>query len=151
MQFSKAPIQDTFGDLPFGEIPEPLKYVRPFESTTLSNGVTVCSETVPGATANVGVYVGSGSRNDTLGTTGAAYLTSQMALRGSGTMTKSEQCEKLEDVGARWSSHIDREYTSFNIQCLKDDAHRAIAFLGDSVCNMQLNPAEVEQLKVDVT
>ena len=30
LQFSKAPIQDTFGDLPFGEIPEPLKYVRPF-------------------------------------------------------------------------------------------------------------------------
>lgn len=30
LQFSKAPIQDTFGDLPFGEIPEPLKYVRHF-------------------------------------------------------------------------------------------------------------------------
>ena len=30
LQFSKSPIQDTFGDLPFGEIPEPLKYVRPF-------------------------------------------------------------------------------------------------------------------------
>jgi hypothetical protein len=29
LQFSKAPIMQNFGDLPFGEIPEPLKYERP--------------------------------------------------------------------------------------------------------------------------
>jgi len=47
----------NFGELPFGEIPEPLKYVRPFcklflfisylliiEMTTLSNGIRVCTE-----------------------------------------------------------------------------------------------------------
>jgi len=90
LQFSKAPIQDTFGDLPFGEIPEPLKFVRPFQSTTLSNGIRVCTEKVLGATSNVGVYVGSGSRQDTLGTTGASYLTQKMALRGTSSMTKSE-------------------------------------------------------------
>ena len=28
-QFSKRPVINTHGDLPFGEIPEPLKYVRP--------------------------------------------------------------------------------------------------------------------------
>lgn len=30
LQFSKAPIMSNFGELPFGDIPEPLKYVRPF-------------------------------------------------------------------------------------------------------------------------
>ena len=30
LQFSKGPIMSNFGELPFGEIPEPLKYVRPF-------------------------------------------------------------------------------------------------------------------------
>lgn len=57
LQFSKAPIMKNFGELPFGEIPEPLKYVRPFrkppvlfsylliiEMTTLSNGIRVCTE-----------------------------------------------------------------------------------------------------------
>lgn len=66
LQFSKAPIQDTFGDLPFGEIPEPLKYVRPFDTTTLSNGIKVCTEATPGATSYIGVYVGAGSRNESL-------------------------------------------------------------------------------------
>ena len=30
LQFSKAPILTNFGELPFGDIPEPLKFVRPF-------------------------------------------------------------------------------------------------------------------------
>ena len=30
MQFSKEPIMNNFGELKFGEIPEPLKYSRPF-------------------------------------------------------------------------------------------------------------------------
>jgi hypothetical protein len=30
MQFSKKPILANFGDLPRGEIPEPLKFNRPF-------------------------------------------------------------------------------------------------------------------------
>lgn len=59
-------------------------------------------------------------------------------------MSKTEQCEKLEDVGAIWSAHSDREHTSYNIQCTREDASRAVNFLGDAVCNMQLNPAEVE-------
>jgi len=62
MQFSKQPIMDNFGELPFGEIPEPLKYTRPFHETTLSNGIRVCSENIAGATAHVAVYVGAGSR-----------------------------------------------------------------------------------------
>jgi hypothetical protein len=44
MQFSKKPIMANFGDLPAGEIPETLKYNRPFQSTTLSNGIRVCTE-----------------------------------------------------------------------------------------------------------
>jgi hypothetical protein len=35
MQFSKEPIMKNFGELPFGEIPEPLKYVRPFSKYIL--------------------------------------------------------------------------------------------------------------------
>lgn len=29
MQFSKEPIMSNFGELPFGQIPEPLRHVRP--------------------------------------------------------------------------------------------------------------------------
>lgn len=65
---------NNYGDLPFGEIPEPLKYVRPHHETTLSNGIRVVTETVAGQSAYVGVYVGAGSRHEDLSTTGTSYL-----------------------------------------------------------------------------
>jgi len=53
----------NFGDLPRGEIPEPLKYNRPFMTSTLSNGIRVCTEkTASSGTATIGVYIAAGSR-----------------------------------------------------------------------------------------
>jgi hypothetical protein len=34
---------ENFGDLAQGQIPEPLKYERPMEVTTISNGIRVCT------------------------------------------------------------------------------------------------------------
>jgi predicted Zn-dependent peptidase len=53
------------------------------EITTLSNGIRVATEKTSTATATVGVYVGSGSRNDTLATTGASHVLRHMLTRGS--------------------------------------------------------------------
>ena len=66
LQFSKAPVMQNFGDLPFGEIPEPLKYERPMQMTTISNGIRVCTESWNSPTAAVGVFIGAGSRHETL-------------------------------------------------------------------------------------
>lgn len=90
LQFSKAPIISNFGDLPKGEIPEPLKYNRPFEVTTLANGIRVCTEKTNSLTATVGVHFGAGSRQDTLATTGVSYALSKMLTRGTARASKAE-------------------------------------------------------------
>jgi len=149
-QFSKDPTMSNFGDLPFGEIPEPLKYVRQFHSTTLSNGVRVCSERVPGQKASIGVYIGSGSRNETLATTGVSYLTNKMALRGTNNKSKTDLAESLEAMGARYTSKADREYNSYNLSVLKGDATKAVGLLGDMICNPAHNDAELEMVKNEV-
>lgn len=151
MQFSKEPIMSNFGELPFGEIPEPLKYVRPFNQTTLSNGIRVCSERVPGATAHIGVYVGAGSRNEDLSTTGTSYLLQKMALRGTNNRSKTELAEEIENMGARYTAHSDREYTRYGLQVLKGDASKAVGLLGDVLCNNTLNSAELELVKDEVS
>jgi len=141
----------NFGELPFGEIPEPLKYVRPFNSTTLSNGIRVCSEKIPGATANIGVYVGAGSRHEDLQTTGTSYLLQKMILRGTTNKSKTEIAEAIENHGARYSAKSDREWTSYNLQVLKGDCGAAVALLGDMLCNSALNSAELELVKDEVS
>lgn len=79
----------NFGELPFGEIPEPLKYVRPFQMTTLSNGIRVCTEKTSHPTASVKVFVNAGSRHEDFDTTGSAYLLEKMFLRGTTSKSKS--------------------------------------------------------------
>jgi predicted Zn-dependent peptidase len=82
LQFSKAPILDNFGELQPGEIPEPLKYVRPFQMTVLNNGVRVCTETWDAPTAAVGVFVDAGSRYENLSTTGTSHFLEHLLFKG---------------------------------------------------------------------
>merc|ERR1712166_349088 len=53
------------------------------EMTTLSNGVRVISENTPGHCASMGVFVGSGSRDETDATSGAAKFMESMAFKAS--------------------------------------------------------------------
>lgn len=82
LQFSKAPILENFGELKTGEIPEPLKYSRPFKMTTLPNGVRVCTESWPSLTCAVGVFVNAGSRYETPETSGSAHFLEHILFKG---------------------------------------------------------------------
>jgi len=67
-------ILDKNGDyLPY-EIPNALKYSRPFQMATLDNGIRVCTEHWPGELAAIGVIIGAGSRHETLETSGTAHF-----------------------------------------------------------------------------
>jgi len=82
LQFSKAPILDNFGELQPGEIPEPLKYVRPFEMTVLDNGVRVCTERWESPVCAIGVFVDAGSRYENLNTTGTSHFLEHLLFKG---------------------------------------------------------------------
>ena len=75
---------------------------------------------------SVGVYVGAGSREDTPQTHGVSYLLQKMALKGTNSMSKTEQYAAIENMGAIWSGNSDREITSFGLQTLKADSGKAV-------------------------
>ncbi len=82
LQFSKNPILENFGELPYGEIPEPLKYVRPFEMTVLDNGIRVCTEKWDTPLCAVGAFIDAGSRYETLETSGTAHFLEHLIFKG---------------------------------------------------------------------
>ena len=113
--------------------------------------VFITSKPITFSLYSIGVYVGAGSRNEDLSTTGTSYLLQRMALRGTTNRSKAELAEEIENMGARYSAHSDREYTQYGLQVLKGDAAKAVGLLGDVLCNGALNPAELELLKDQVT
>lgn len=99
-QFSKAPTQNRFGELPFGHIPEPLKYVRPFEVTTISNGIKVCTESWKSPVSAIGVFIGAGSRNESLPTSGAAHFLEHLHFKGSKRRSRIQLEKEVEALGS---------------------------------------------------
>ena len=138
-QFSKAPIMDNYGELQHGEIPEPLKYVRPFNQTTLSNGIRVCTESFDSPLAAVGVFVNAGSRNETLDTSGVAFMLERLLLRGTENRTSSELQSEIETLGATYDSQTHREISSHTLKVFKGDVSKAVEILGDLITSPLLN------------
>jgi predicted Zn-dependent peptidase len=54
-------------------------------------------------------------------------------------------------LGAVYSAHSDREFTSYALQVLKGDTSKAVGILGDLICNGTLNSSELELVKDEVS
>lgn len=147
LQFSKEPIMQNFGDLPFGEIPEPLKYVRPFETTTLSNGIRVCTEPSSSPLAAVGVFIGAGSRNETLETSGAAHFLEHLHFKGTKKRTRTRLEKEVENMGAQLNAYTSREHTLYHMLAFKNDIGRSVEILGDMLCNSTYDIHHLENEK----
>jgi len=100
---------------------------------------------------SIGVYVGAGSRDETLQTTGTSYLLQRLATRGTTTKSKSQITEEIEGMGARYSAHSDREFTKYGLQIFGQDTNRAVSLLGDLISNQAYNSAEFEIVKEEVS
>lgn len=76
------------GQLPFGQIPEPLKYEKALEVSTISNGIRVCTTKWNSPLTAVGVFIGAGSRNESIATSGAAHFLEHLHFKGSQKRTR---------------------------------------------------------------
>jgi hypothetical protein len=82
------------------------------------------------------VYVGSGSRQDTLETTGSAYLLTKMLSRGTSSQTKASFAEEIEGMGGSLSSDVEREQSSIGLKIMNSLLHWTdLSHLGKSIDN----------------
>jgi predicted Zn-dependent peptidase len=110
----------------------------------------VCTEKTSHQTASVGVFVGAGSRHETLETSGSAYLLEKMFLRGTPSRSKAEISAHIENLGARFQSQTGREQSSLQLQVFRGDVGKAVKLLGDLVSSSTLNANELEAVKQEV-
>ena len=117
------------------------------EITTLANGIRVATEKTLASTASVGVYVGAGSRNDTLATSGVSHVLRNMLTRGTTSHSRTDFNNEIQSLGARLHGESGREQTSLGMTVFKNDVPRAVKLLGDCISNARNDPAELEILK----
>ncbi|TDR93907.1 M16 family metallopeptidase [Enterovirga rhinocerotis] len=114
--------------------------------TTLSNGVTVATEALPGVrTATTGVWVAAGSRHEQPDEHGLSHLLEHMAFKGTPRRNARRIAEDIENVGGEINAATSSEFTSYTARVLGEDVGLAIDVLGDILTNSLFDETELRR------
>lgn len=118
------------------------------KTTRLDNGVTVVTETMPHLeSVALGVWVKSGSRDETAEEHGIAHLLEHMAFKGTHKRTARQIAEEIENVGGEVNAATSTETTSYYARVLKDHVPLAVDILHDILTNSVFDEDELAREK----
>jgi predicted Zn-dependent peptidase len=101
--------------------------------TVLPGGLRVISESVPGVrSVAFGVWVGIGSRDETLAQAGASHYLEHLLFKGTKRRDALTIAAELEAVGGELNAFTAKEYTCYYARVLDNDLPLAV----DVICDM---------------
>ncbi len=116
--------------------------------TRLSSGLTVVTERMPHLeSVALGVWIKSGSRNETSAEHGIAHLLEHMAFKGTARRTARQIAEEIENVGGEVNAATSTETTSYYARVLKDHVPLAVDILADILTESLFDEDELEREK----
>lgn len=118
------------------------------ECTRLASGLTVVTENMPHLeSVALGVWIKSGSRDETLDEHGIAHLLEHMAFKGTKRRSARDIAEQIENVGGEVNAATSTETTSYYARILKDDVPLAVDILADILTESSFDEDELQREK----
>ena len=96
-------------------------------------------------TVSVGVFVNTGSRNETEANNGISHFLEHMAFKGTKSRTSKEIAEQFDNIGGKINAYTSRERTVYYAKVLKQDLEFATEFLADILQNSTFDKKELEK------
>ncbi len=113
--------------------------------TVLPGGLRIVTEAVPTVRAvTFGVWVGVGSRDETLEQAGATHYLEHLLFKGTGRRDALEISAALDAVGGELNAFTAKEYTCYYARVLDADLPLAIDVVCDMLTSALLRNADVE-------
>lgn len=125
---------------PVGKDPTELDQI-----TTLSNGVRVATEALPGPFAGVGVYVDAGSRYENESLRGVSHIIDRLAFKSTSKRTGDQMLESLETLGGNMHCASSRETLMYQSATFNDAVPSAVGLLAETVRDPLITEEEVSQ------
>ena len=119
--------------------------------TTLPDGPRVVTEVVPGArSVSIGVWIGAGSRDESVDEAGAAHYLEHLLFKGTARRSAARIAEEIDAVGGELNAFTGKEHTCFYAHVLGEDVDLALDLLADVVtaATMSVDDVELERAVV---
>lgn len=116
-----------------------------YEKITLENGVRIVYEHMPHVrSACVGIWVGTGSRNEKSTQSGAAHFIEHMLFKGTKTRTAAQLAGEMDAIGGQINAYTTRESTCYYARVLDIHLDKAVELLGDMFFSSNFDPADID-------
>lgn len=117
-----------------------------YQKTVLSNGVRVISEAMPHFhSVSLGVWLNTGSRDETGAENGLAHFLEHMAFKGTGRRNAYELAREIDQLGGTANAFTTKENTCFHGKVLADQLPRLYDLLHDIVLNPVYDDNDLEK------
>src|SRR4051794_33725182 len=113
--------------------------------SVLPSGLRVVTESMPGArSVTIGVWVGSGARDESDEQSGASHFLEHLLFKGTETRSAREIAEAIESVGGEMNAFTTHEQTVFYVRVPDTQLDTAFAVLADVLWDPAFRSADVE-------
>ena len=115
---------------------------------TCQNGVRIVLEQIPTVrSVAIGVWIGTGSRNENPENNGISHFLEHMFFKGTKTRTAREIAESFDSIGGQVNAFTSKEYTCYYAKVLDNHAQYALEVLADMFFNSTFDSEELNKEK----
>lgn len=117
-----------------------------YKKTQLPNGLTIVTEKIPYIrSVSIGVWIKSGSRDESKEANGMAHFLEHMLFKGTERRSAREIARSLESVGGYLNAFTSKEQTCYYAEILDNQISKAVDVLSDMICHSVFAPKELEK------
>ncbi|KAK5167633.1 Mitochondrial-processing peptidase subunit alpha [Saxophila tyrrhenica] len=113
--------------------------------TTLSNGVRVATEALPGHFSGIGVYIDAGSRYETDALRGVSHIIDRLAFKSTSERSADQMLETIESLGGNIQCASSRESLMYQSATFNAAVPETVALLAETIWSPQITEEEVQR------
>jgi predicted Zn-dependent peptidase len=138
---------------------KPTSKPRDIERQTLPNGVRVITERMPQVrSVSVGVWVGTGSREEEAHEAGISHFVEHMVFKGTKRRSAEDIARAVDSIGGGLDAFTSKEVVSYNVKVLDEHVDQAFDIVTDLVRHPRFDSEDIakekgvilEELKMEV-
>ncbi|WP_249869738.1 M16 family metallopeptidase [Oceanobacillus saliphilus] len=118
------------------------------EKHTSKNGLRIVLEKIPAVrSVTIGIWVLTGSRNETVENNGISHFLEHMFFKGTKTRSAQDIAEAFDSIGGQINAFTSKEYTCYYAKVLDTHKDYALEILADMFFNSTFDEEELEREK----